>query len=105
MRVVLATFNPDKRRELEALVADAFEVITLADVPGAVAPEENGATLEDNARIKAIAAVTLTGLPAIADDTGLEVDALRGAPGVHAARFAGPHATYADNVDKLLAAL
>jgi len=78
------------------------ELVTLADWPGAVAPAETGDTLRANARIKALAAVALTGLPAIADDTGLEVDALNGAPGVHAARYAGPKATYAENVAKLL---
>jgi XTP/dITP diphosphohydrolase len=62
-------------------------------------------TLEDNARLKAVALCEATGLPAIADDTGLEVDALGGAPGVHSARFAGQHATYAENVAELLARL
>ena len=70
---------------------------------GAKPPEETGATLEENATLKAEAALNLTGLPAIADDTGLEVDALNGAPGIHAARFAGPGASYADNVRLLLA--
>ena len=69
------------------------------DVPDV---EETGTTLEDNARLKAVALCEATGLPAIADDTGLEVDALGGAPGVHSARFAGEDATYADNVAKLL---
>ena len=106
MRFVLATFNPDKRRELERLLAlPDVTLASLAEFPGAVAPEESGETLLDNARIKARAAAAHTGLPAIADDTGLEVDALDGAPGVHAARYAGPDATYADNVAKLLAAL
>ena len=100
---VLATFNRDKARELEALLAAAgITLSTLADVAGASAPDENGATLLDNARIKAAAALALTGQPAIADDTGLEVDALDGAPGVHAARFAGAGATYADNVTLML---
>ncbi len=106
MRFVLATFNRDKARELEALLAlPDLHVVPLADWPGASAPEEHGATLAENARIKARAAMALTGLPAIADDTGLEVDALAGAPGVHAARYAGPDASYADNVAKLLDAL
>ena len=64
--------------------------------------EETGTTLDENARIKATALAAALGLPAIADDTGLEVDAIDGAPGVHAARYAGPDATYADNVAKLL---
>src|SRR5205085_2026045 len=67
--------------------------------------EETGATLEDNARLKAAALVAAIGLPAVADDTGLEVDALGGAPGVRSARFAGERATYADNVRALLDAL
>lgn len=105
-RFVLATFNPDKRRELAALLALTWlELVALSDIPGAVAPEETGATLHDNARLKATAASRLSGLPAIADDTGLEVDALNGAPGVRTARFAGPDASYADNVRALLAAL
>ena len=67
--------------------------------------EETGDTLVDNARLKARALVEATGLAAVADDTGLEVEALGGAPGVYSARFAGEHATYADNVAKLLAEL
>ena len=102
-RYVVATFNRDKAAELHALLAlPDVELVTLADWPGAVAPAETGDTLRATARIKALAAVALTGLPAIADDTGLEVDALNGAPGVHAARYAGPKATYAENVAKLL---
>lgn len=103
MKYVLATFNRDKARELQAILAlPGVEIVPLADWPGAVSPEENGVSLLENARIKARAALARTGLPSIADDTGLEVDALDGAPGIHAARFAGPGATYADNVAKLL---
>jgi len=103
MKFVLATMNRDKARELHALLAlPGVGIVPLADWPGAVAPDEDGATLLDNARIKARAAMALTGLPAIADDTGLEVDALGGAPGVHAARYAGPGATYERNVAHLL---
>ena len=103
MKFIVATFNRDKAVELHALLAlPDVELVPLADWPGAVAPAETGGTLLENARIKARAAVALTGLPAIADDTGLEVDALHGAPGVHAAHFAGRDATYADNVAKLL---
>lgn len=102
-RYVIATFNRHKAAELHALLAlPEVELVSLADWPGASAPEETGDTLLANARIKARAAVALTGLPAIADDTGLEVDALGGAPGVYAARYAGPEASYADNVAKLL---
>jgi XTP/dITP diphosphohydrolase len=102
-RYVVATFNRDKAAELHALLARSdIELVSLADWPDAVAPAETGDTLLANARIKARAAVAHTGLPAIADDTGLEVDALKGAPGIHAARYAGPNATYTENVAKLL---
>src|SRR5262249_6381892 len=102
-RFVVATFNRDKAAELHALLAlPGIELVPLADWPGAVSPDETGDTLIENARIKARAAVATTGLPATADDTGLEVDALGGAPGVHAARYAGPAAKYAENVAKLL---
>jgi XTP/dITP diphosphohydrolase len=105
-RFVVATFNRHKAAELNALLAlPAVTLLTLSDWPGAASPEEHGATLIENARIKARAAVETTGLPAIADDTGLEVDALGGAPGVHAARYAGPEASYAENVARLLRTL
>ena len=103
MKFIVATFNRDKAAELHVLLAlPEVELVALADWPGAVAPEETGDTLLANARIKARAAAALTRLPAIADDTGLEVDALGGAPGVHTARYAGANASYADNVAKLL---
>ncbi len=100
---VVATFNPHKASELHALLGLPGLVLrAVSEWPGATAPEETGDTLLANARLKAQAACALTGLPAIADDTGLEVDALGGAPGVYTARYAGEHATYADNVAKLL---
>jgi XTP/dITP diphosphohydrolase len=106
MKFVLATFNRDKARELEALLAlPGLTLAPVADFAGATSPDETGSTLLENARIKASAALALTGLPSLADDTGLEVDALGGAPGVHAARFAGPGATYDDNVTLLLSRL
>jgi len=106
VRFVVATFNRDKLRELERLLEDCgIELVDLSAFPGARSPEEVGATLVENARLKARAALDHTGLAAIGDDTGLEVDALGGKPGVHAARYAGPRAGYADNVAKLLAAL
>ncbi len=106
MRFVLATFNRDKLRELQELLGVAGLTLTaLCDVPGATAPAEGGDSLAENARLKARAALDLTGMPALADDTGLEVDALGGRPGIHAAHYAGPGATYADNVAKLLAEL
>ena len=98
-RVVLATANPDKARELAALL-EGFEVVPRpANLPDV---EETADTLEGNARLKAEAVMAATGELAVADDTGLEVDALGGRPGVYAARYAGPEATYADNVAKLL---
>jgi XTP/dITP diphosphohydrolase len=105
MKFVIATFNPDKRRELEQVFEGTATLVSLADFPGAAPAAETGGTLEENARIKARAAVAHTGLPSIADDTGLEVDALGGRPGVLSARFAGPNATYAENRGRLLEAL
>ncbi|HLM94876.1 MAG TPA: RdgB/HAM1 family non-canonical purine NTP pyrophosphatase [Acidimicrobiales bacterium] len=104
LRMVLATANPDKAAEIVALVADTVgDRVELVARPASVGEvEESGATLEDNARLKAVALVEATGLPAIADDTGLEVDALGGAPGVHSSRYSGEHASYDDNVAKLL---
>jgi XTP/dITP diphosphohydrolase len=102
-RFVLATANPDKAHEIARILEESGAPVELvprpADVPEV---EETGVTFEDNARLKAVALVEATGLPAIADDTGLEVDALGGAPGVHSARFAGPGATDADNCALLL---
>lgn len=101
-RFVLATANPDKAREIAALL-DGFDVAPRpADVPEV---DETGTTLEENARLKAVALVEATGCAAVADDTGLEVVALDGAPGVYSARFAGERATYADNVAKLLSVM
>ncbi len=102
LRLVLASANPDKAREIAAILSDALEVTLLprpTEVPDVV---EDGETLLDNARLKAHALVAATGVAAVADDTGLEVDALGGAPGVYSARYAGEDVTYADNVAKLL---
>jgi XTP/dITP diphosphohydrolase len=105
-RFVVATANPDKAAEITAILAPALPGVVLLPRPADVAEvDETGQTLEDNARLKAVALVAATGVAAISDDTGLEVDALDGAPGVFTARFAGPDATYADNVAALLAAL
>jgi XTP/dITP diphosphohydrolase len=97
---VLATANRDKAAEIEAILGPGVELVPRPDSVGEV--DETGETLEANARLKAQALVDATGLPAIADDTGLEVHALDGRPGVYSARFAGPDATYADNVARLL---
>ncbi len=103
MRFVLATANPGKAREIDAILTDAGLPLELVPRPATLPPvDETGATIEDNARLKARAVRDATGEAAIADDTGLEVDALAGAPGVHAARFAGPAASDDDNVALLL---
>jgi XTP/dITP diphosphohydrolase len=100
--LVLASANPDKAAEISAVLSASLDV-ELRPRPSSV-PDvvEDGATLLDNARLKARALVEATGVAAVADDTGLEVDALGGAPGVYSARYAGEGATYADNVAKLL---
>ncbi|MYB44859.1 MAG: RdgB/HAM1 family non-canonical purine NTP pyrophosphatase [Acidimicrobiia bacterium] len=104
-RAVVASKNPDKITELETLLARhglVGEVVRGLDWPDVV---EDAPTLEGNALLKARQVALSTGLPSIADDTGLEVDALGGAPGVRTARYSGPDATYQSNVDALLAAL
>lgn len=108
MNILLATNNPHKSAELAAILGEleGIRVLTLAEVGGDIPePVEDGATLEANAYIKAYEIHAATGLPTIADDTGLEVAALKGAPGVLSARYAGENATYADNCGKLLGAL
>ena len=104
-RLVLASANPDKVKEIAAVLADALDVELVPRPPEVPDVVEDGATLLDNARLKAQALVAATGLAAVADDTGLEVAALGGAPGVYSARYAGEGVTYADNVAKLLAEL
>lgn len=103
--LVLATANSDKAVEIAAILGDVPGVVLLPRPAAAPEVEETGDTLVDNARLKAFSLVEFTGLAAVADDTGLEVDALGGAPGVYSSRFAGEHATYRDNVAKLLAEL
>ncbi len=101
--LVLATRNKDKGRELATLLAEAGIVIrTMAEFPDAPEVIEDGETCEANAVKKAVAIARHTGLPAVADDTGLEVEALGGRPGSYAARYAGREATYEDNWRKLL---
>ena len=100
MKIILATHNLHKREELLALVGDVFQIELLPDdfpeIP------ETGSTLEENALIKARSVFESLHLPALADDTGLEVEALGGAPGVFTARYAGENATYEENCQKLL---
>jgi XTP/dITP diphosphohydrolase len=105
MRLVLATGNLGKAAEIEVLLGGVPGLELLPRPMGVPEPVEDGATLIDNARIKALALVVATGEAAVADDTGLEVDALGGDPGVFTARYAGPEATYDDNIAKLLAEL
>ncbi len=101
-RFVIASANPDKAAEIRAVLEPLLDAQLLSRPPDVPDVEETGETLEANALLKARALVAATGLPAIADDTGLEVVALGGRPGVWTARYAGPGATYADNVAKLL---
>ena len=106
MKIVLATRNRDKAREIVAMLAGLdIDVVTLDAFPEAPATVEDAATLEANAWKKAREARMHTQLSALADDTGLEVEALDGAPGVFAARYAGEKATYADNCKKLITAM
>jgi len=100
IEVVCASANPDKVAEIEQILGDLVRLVPRPDgVPDVV---EDADTLLGNARLKAAALVAATGLPAVADDTGLEVDALDGAPGVFSARYAGDECSYADNRAKLL---
>ncbi len=103
MRLVLATANPHKAAEIQAVLPAWAEVVPRPDGVGDV--EETADTLEGNALLKARAVGRAVGEATVADDTGLEVRALHGRPGVWAARYAGPGATYADNVAKLLGEL
>lgn len=101
-RLVVASKNSDKVAEIEAVLGPAGlanEFVAGLDWPDV---DETGDTLEENALIKARVVVDATGLPAVADDTGLEVDALGGRPGVFSARYSGPGATYESNVARLL---
>lgn len=102
-RLVLATRNRDKVAEIhDALAGLPIQLLSLEQFPDAPEVEEDGDKLAANAIKKALAIHQHTRLPTVADDTGLMVDALNGAPGVYSSRFAGPAATYADNVKKLL---
>ena len=104
-RLVVASQNPDKIREVEEVLESLALPIEIVRGHQWPEVEETEDTLEGNARLKARAVAAYTGLAAVADDTGLEVRALGGAPGVFTARYAGPNATYADNVAKLIAEL
>ena len=105
MKIIFATGNPGKLREAAEVLGEAFEIVTptalgiTEDIP------ETGSTLQENSLQKARYLFERTGLPCFADDTGLEVDALGGAPGIHTARYAGPGHDNQANMDKLLAEL
>lgn len=90
MKAVLASNNPNKLREMKAILSPlGWEILSMGEIGVHVEPEENGLTFEENSAIKAVAVMEATGLPAIADDSGIEVDELDGAPGVHSARYGG----------------
>jgi len=106
MKIVIATRNRHKAVELQTLLHGAgYDAVRLDEIdPDGKIPEveETGTTFKENALLKAHAIAKATGLPSVADDTGLEVDALEGAPGIFSARYAGENCTYEDNVKKLL---
>jgi len=105
-RLVVATTNRGKLREIAQLLAGApVELLTLADYAAIPAPEENGLTFADNARLKAVYYANHTGELTVAEDSGLEIDALAGAPGVESARFGGPDSTYPEKFALLYDAL
>ena len=104
-RVVLASGNVGKLREMSALLMPlGYELLTMSSL-GIASPEETGTTFLENALLKARHAAHAANLPAVSDDSGIEVDALDGRPGVYSARFAGPSATDLENLNKLLAEL
>ena len=105
MKIIISTHNKDKLEELLAAskgLNNKIDFSTLEDFPNIGDIEETGKTLQENALIKARAVYSITELPTLSDDTGLEVDALHGAPGVYTARYAGKNCSYMDNVNKLL---
>ena len=103
MKIIIATHNKDKFKELyTCLSALNLKLISLNQFPEIKEIVEDGKTLKENALIKARTVYELTSLPAIADDTGLEVDALNGRPGIYTARYAGENCSYSDNVNKML---
>jgi XTP/dITP diphosphohydrolase len=101
--IVLATHNPDKKKEIMIALRElGVNILSLDNFPEIGEIEETGSTLLENSLLKARTVSAVTGKPAIADDTGLEVDALNGAPGIYSARYAGINVSYEDNVRKLL---
>ena len=102
MKLVFATNNKNKVKEIKVLLPKIFEILSLADIGCTEEIEETEDTLEGNAKLKADYVTKKYGYDCFADDTGLEVDALNGAPGVLSARYAGDNVTYEDNVQKML---
>lgn len=102
MEVLLASNNGHKIKEIKEILGDFFDVVSLREAGVESDPEETGATFEENARIKAVAGMKASGMPCIADDSGLEVFALDGLPGVMSARYAGGHGDDSANNEKLL---
>lgn len=104
--IILATTNQHKLREVAAMLEGApFQLVGLQNFPHIILPPEDGSTFEENAVGKAVAAAAASGLVVIGDDSGLEVDALGGEPGIRSARYAGPQATDEENLQRLLRAL
>lgn len=103
MKLLISSNNQDKIKEIKSIFQlPGVELLTLADFPGAPDVVEDGNTLYENALKKASMLCEFSGLPTIADDTGLEVDSLGGHPGVYSARYAGKNASYNDNIEKLI---
>ena len=106
MKLIIATHNSDKEKELKSVLDDfPVEVMSLDQFPEIGEIEETGSTLYENAKLKAVTVNKIKNLPCLGDDTGLEVDALNGAPGVYSSRYAGKNVSYEDNVMKLLSEL
>ncbi|MCM5663807.1 non-canonical purine NTP diphosphatase [Galbibacter mesophilus] len=102
MKLVFATHNLNKLAEVKAMLPDSIELLSLDDIGCTEEIEENGKTIEENAAIKANYVFEKYNYNCFADDTGLEVESLDGAPGVHSARYAGEQKNDSDNIDKLL---
>jgi len=103
LKLIIATHNSDKEKELRSVLDDCpVEVMSLEQFPDIGDIEETGSTLYENAKLKADTVNKITNLPCLGDDTGLEVDALGGAPGIYSARYAGDDVSYEDNMTKLL---
>ena len=102
MKLVFATNNKNKVKEIKALLSESIEILTLLEIGCTEEIEETEDTIEGNAKLKADYITKNYGYDCFADDTGLEVDALNGAPGVYSARYAGENVTYEDNVQKML---